>query len=229
MSFLNLSREVRDYIYDYLLCPEDGVRLHLDVERCRRKKEAAENTTLNYFNSEEEDGDEEDRDEDGGFDRWRTSKLYASAAIPVPTAIFYTSRQLSQEDTEVFYGRNRFTFDHDIRMVHEFLKRLPPNSRRRIKAIRFTDDTTSAEDYSNRMHWDPHCVFITYRMCLDSVTIQVPLDSTHGIDESKETRPAPSGEWYWWPGPRNLVKLLMDSKIRKLRIGYSATLKVRSL
>ena len=65
-------------------------------------------------------------------------------------------------------------------------------------------------------------------MHVDSVTIQVPPDNNHEIDETKESRRLPDPEWYWWPATRLLTSSLMAGKIQKVRIGYSGTLKIRA-
>lgn len=211
MSFFGLSREIRNLIYHAVLCPPDGVRLDSRVERRWRNPKP----------------DDEDEDEDEGEEVERSRKPDISALIPVPTAIFYVNHQVRQEATEAFYGFNRFTFDTDTHAALNFLKCIRSSSRRHIKDIGFTRRSTCADDAGCTEFWEPLCTFIFRCTSICSVTIQVPRDCNHGIDEAKESSRAPNGEFYWWPAARLLAKGLMAGKIQKLKIGYSATLKVR--
>ena len=235
MSFSGLSREVRDLIYHALLCPSDGVLVKSDFKRWMRKEEAAKTTSHGYDNSggnadKHVDDSRGEHGKDGSgteIDRWGNSNSLASAVVPVPTAIFYVNHQIRQEATEVFYSFNRFTFDDNARTAVGFLGGLRPSSRRRIRDIGFARESTSADDNDCRAFWDPLSTFIGCHMSLRSVTIQVPHDINHEIDETKEARPAPDEEWYWWPAVHLLGGLLLAGKIEKLRVGYWATLKIR--
>lgn len=235
MSFSGLSREVRDLIYHALLCPPDGVQIHSDFTRWMKKVEATKTTSHSYDNSGgdpdkhvDDSGEEHGKEGNGTeIDRWGNSNSLASSDVPVPTAIFYVNHQIRQEATEVFYSFNRFTFDSDARSALKFLKGLRPSFRRQIRDIAFARESTSADDNDCRAFWDPLSTFIGSHMSLCSVTIQVPRDINHEIDETKEARPAPDEEWYWWPAVRLMGGLLMAGKIEKLRVGYCATLKIR--
>ncbi|KAF6220023.1 hypothetical protein HO133_003848 [Letharia lupina] len=228
MSFSNLSRELRGLIYHALLCPPDGVRLHLKSEALMRKNEATK-TFYETGESEEEEEDENEEVDDGKDVKiCGNSNSSASAVTPVPTAIFYGSRQIGQEATEVFYSFNRFTFDTDAQTALKFLHCLRPSFRRRIKNIGFTRRSTCADDGDCTQFWNPLSNSIARHMSLHSVTVQVPRDPTHGIDHTKEVRQPPNSEWYWWPAARGLTGLLMAGNIQELRIGYSATLKIHA-
>lgn len=226
MSFSDLSREVRNLIYHELLSPPDGVNLHTNWARLFTYERYSDS-----HEKEEEDLDEGkdktvDNKDEGlkATDRWGNSNSDASAVIPAPTAIFYVSHQIRQEASEVFYGSNRFTFDTSPRTALKFLKCLRPSFGRYIKSIGFTRMATSADDADCRACWEPLLAFISCRMSLNSVTVQVPRDNSHAIDKTKEIKQAPNPEWYWWPALRLLTASLMAGKIKQLRLSYLATL-----
>ena len=233
MSFSDLSREVRNIIYLELLCPPDGVNLQNDWDRRTRN---AEEAWYNFDGHSDSHEDDEDLDEGKGkkvndkgeglkaTDRWGNSDSDASAVTPVPTAIFYVSHQIRQEASEVFYGSNRFTFDTSPRTALNFLECLRPSFGRMIKHIGFTSWATSADDGDCRDGWEPLVGFISRRMSLNSVTVQVPRDNSHGIDKTKEIKQAPNPEWYWWPAPCLVTASVMAGNIKQLRLGYLATL-----
>lgn len=213
MAFSALSLDIRNLIYHALLCPPDGVLLHHSDECWTQKEEDEEDWEFNW--------------EGGDFKRRGFSYADASAVTSIPTAIFSVNRQIRQEATDVFYGFNRFTFENDARTTLKFLKDLRPSFRRRIKHIGFPHWSTSANDHSGTEYWAPLHDFIIHHMHVISVTIQVPRDLVHGIDEAKEARPAPDPEWYWWHAAQLLTGSLMAGKIQKVRLGYSATLQIR--
>ena len=127
MSFSDLSLELRNIVYHQLLCLPDGVHLqHVDWERRMRKfkTDVFSNIHRGSDNNEDDENDDvdvgmkpnevEEWDEiemiDRWEERWEMSKLDLSAITPLPTAIFYGSKQIREEASEVFYGFNRFTF-----------------------------------------------------------------------------------------------------------------------
>lgn len=93
MSFLDLSREARNLIYDALLCPPDGVYLQSDAHSW------AWASSNRYGDSEE---DEEEDDDSKDISQREKRSPTASAAIPVSTAIFYVSHLIQQEASQVF-------------------------------------------------------------------------------------------------------------------------------
>lgn len=233
MSFSDLSREVRNIIYHELLCPPDGVYLHYDSDR---PISMAEGACYNFDGYSDRDEDDEDIDEGKGkkvndkgeglkaTNRWGNSSSDASAVNPLPTAIFHVSHQVRQEASEVFYGSNRFTFNTSPRTALKFLECLRPSFGRMIKNIGFTSWATSADDDDCRGCWEPLVDFISRRMSLKSVTVQVPRDDSHGIDKTKDIKQAPDPEWYLWPAPCLMTASLMTGKIKQLRLSYLATL-----
>lgn len=175
MSFSTLSREVRDLIYQALLCPPDGVRLHLSQRHRWRKYVLFKNPFPGGIDSgkdKEGEGEEEKEDEEGVGDseRWGTNNSDAVAATPVPTAIFSVDRQIRQEATEIFYGFNRFTFDTSADITLTFLKGLRPSSRRRIKHIGFAGWSTCGDEEVFADLWHSLCRLIFHHMSLRSVT-----------------------------------------------------------
>ena len=231
MSFSDLSREVRDLIYHALLCPSDGIGIHLSEKYRMRKLRGVQTSSDGYTDSwdyreeEEEEGDEGDGD--ANSDRWGNSNSDASAVTPVPTAIFSVSRQIRQEAIEVFYGCNRFTFDNSADITLRFLKCLRPSSRRRIKHIGFAGWSTCGDESAFADWWHILCKFICRHMSLHTVTFLVPRDSVYGIDETQEARRAPHDDWYMWSVVERMTGLLMAGNIERLRLGYSATLGTR--
>lgn len=197
MSFSSLSREIRDLIYHALLCPPDGVHLHSDYKR-RMGNGAVAKTTSRSIN---------------GY--YYTRK---GAYEHVPPAIFCVNHQISQEVSEVFYRFNRFTFDSHARAALKFLKCLRPSSRQRIRDIAFACKSTSAKESDNTHFWEAVSEFIARHMSLRSVTIEVPHGYNYELDSTKEARPAPDENWYWWPAVRLMAELLLAGKIGELRI-----------
>ena len=230
MSFSDLSREVRDLIYHALLCPSDGIRIHLDEKYRMRKLGGVQTSSDGYTDSwnyrEEEDEEQEEGDGDAYSDSWGNSNSDASAVTPVPTAILNVSRQIRQEAIEVFYGCNRFTFDNSADITLRFLKCLRPSSRRRIKHIGFAGWSTCGDESAFADWWHILCRFICRHMSLYTVTFQVPRDSVYGIDETKEARRVPHDDWYMWSVVERMTEVLMARKIERLRLGYSATLEI---
>ena len=231
MSISDLSREVRDIIYHALLCPSDGISIHLSEKYRMRKLRGVQTTCIGNTDSwdyrEEEEEDGEEGNGDANSDRWGTSNSDASAVTPVPTAIFSVSRHIRQEAIEVFYGCNRFTFDNSADITLRFLKCLRPSSRRRIKHIGFAGWSTCGDESAFAAWWQILCSFICRHMSLHTVTFLVPRDSVYGIDETKESRRAPHDDWYMWSVVERMMGLLMAGNIERLRLGYSATLGVR--
>ena len=231
MSFSDLSREVRDLIYHALLCPPDGIGIHLSEKyRMRKLREGHTGSdgytdSWDYKEEEEEEGDEGDGD--ANYDHWGNSNSDASAVTPVPTAIFSVSRQIRQEAIEVFYGCNRFTFDNSADITLRFLKCLRPSSRRRINHIGFAGWSTCGDEAAFAEWWKILGKFICRHMSLHTVTFLVPRDSGYGIDEAKEARRAPHDDWFMWSVVERMMGLLMAGNIERLRLGYSATLGVR--
>ena len=231
MSFSDLSREVRDLIFHALLCPSDGIAIHLSEKYRMRKLRGVQTGSDGYTDSwdyrdeEEEEGDKGDGD--ASSDRWGNSNSDASAVTPVPTAIFSVSRQIRQEAIEVFYGCNRFTFDNSADITLRFLKCLRPSSRRRIKHIGFAGWSTCGDESAFAEWWHILGNFICRHMSLNTVTFLVPRDSDYGIDETKEARRAPHDDWYMWSVVERMTGLLMAGNIERLRLGYSATLGIR--
>lgn len=213
MALLNLSLELRNKIYRELLCPPKGIHLHYDMERCWRQEEEA---NLKGDSTEDADSEDEEYDENK-FDK-------ASSVTPHPIAILYTNHQVSHEASQVLYGLNRFTFDTSAAVAVRFLKNLPQKSLRCIKDLGFGRRSTSADDGDCTEHWQPLCDFISQHMHLTSLTIQIPRDTNYEVDESKEVIRPPNGEWFWWPAVRELTGMLMNGKIERLRLGFSATL-----
>ena len=233
MSFSDLSRELRNIIYKELLCPPNGVYLHHDSHRWVRM---AWFTSYGYSDSDvDEDGDldegkEKKGDERGGHrkgaDRWGNSDSAASAAIPVPTAIFYVSHQFRQEASEVFYGFNRFTFDTNIRTALKFLKCLRPSFRRYIKNIGFTAMSTATKNDDCGELWKHLSNFLTRGMSLNSVTVQVPQHNRYRMDYTSNFNWTLDSDCCWWPASQLMTALLMAGNIKQLRISYSATLAI---
>ena len=228
MSFSDISREVRDLIYHALLCPSDGIGIHLSEKYRMRKLRSVQTSYDSYTDSwdyrEEEEEEGEEGDGDATSDRWGNSNSDASAVAPVPTAIFSVSRQIRQEAIEVFYGCNRFTFDNSADITLRFLKCLRPSSRRRIKHIGFAGWSTCGDEAAFADWWHILCKFICRRMSLHTVTFLVPRDSVYGIDKTKEARRAPHDDWFMWSAVERMTGLLMAGNIERLRLGYSATL-----
>ncbi len=213
MAFLQLSRELRDNIYQALLCPPQGVHLHPDPERSSREREEAE------LNGEYDDSDNDlECDSYGGdkFDR-------AYSVSPIPVAILGTNRQLYAEVSPVLYGSNRFTFNGTPNIALRFLKRLPPALRSHIKHLSFTKRATAADDADCTEFWNPLRDFISQHMQITSVTIQLPHDQNRKINKNKASLPSPNVEWFWWPAVHNLTGMLMEKKIQRLRLAYTVT------
>lgn len=231
MSFSDLSREVRDLIYHALLCPSEGIGIHLSEKYRMRKLRGTQTSSDGYTDSwdyrEEEEKEGDEGDGNANSDRWGNSNSDASAVTPVHTAVFSVSRQMRQEAIEVFYACNRFTFDNSADITLRFLKCLRPSSRRRIKHIGFAGWSTCGDESAFAEWWHILCKFICRHMSLHTVTFLVPRDSVYGIDETKEARRAPHDDWFMWSVVERVTGLLMAGNIERLRLGYSATLGVR--
>ena len=243
MSFSDLSRELRNIIYNELLYLPDGVNLqHIDWHRRMRMYRADVFSTIDRGDeSHEEDvnGDLYDGMErsevDGGVEsemiegweeRWEMTNLDLTAITPLPIAIFYVNSQIREEASEVFYKINRFIFHSSARAALHFLKALRPSRRRHIKNLGFTHRSTITDDCDCSCYWDSLCDFIFHHMSINSVTIQVPRHRWLKIDETKPAQEAPKLGRYWWPAPRLLIAALMAGKIQQLRIAYLATLRL---
>jgi len=170
-----------------------------------------EEAELNGYLDEEDEDSEFDDSEGDEFDK-------ASSVAFLPVATVYVDNRLRRE------ASNRFTFDVDAKHAVRFLASLPEISRQQIKDLGFTRTSTAADDADCTQHWQELCDFISGHMQLASVTIQIPRDTTHPIDKSKEVQQPPDSEWFWWPAVKGLTKILMEGKIQTLRLGYSATL-----
>lgn len=110
-------------------------------------------------------------------------------------------------------------------MALEFLTCLRSSFGRHIKSIGFTGTFTSiVDDTDCGEFWIPLLSFISRRMSLNSVTMQVPRDASHAIDETKEMKRAPDPEWYEWWALGLLTASLMAGTIKQLRLSYLATL-----
>lgn len=193
--------------------PTAGHTLHYDLERCSRRREEAE---LN--------GDYNDSDDDDDYDDYGGDKSdMASSVTPIPIAILYTSRQLYLEVTQVLYGSNRFTLGVSAKVALRFVKSLPPTIRGHVKDLAFSGRVAAADDAACHDFWQPLCDFISQPMRVTSVTIQLPRDQNHDIDESKESKRGPNGEWFLWPIVEKLARMLMDGKIQRLRLAYTAS------
>ena len=243
MSFSGLPRELRNIIFQKLLCPPDGVHLqHVDRDPRMRKFKADVFSIIDHGddNSEEDEEDHLDsgieKNEPEEWDeskmislwqeRWQMSNLDLSTVTSLPTAIFYVNHQIREEASEVFYGGNRFTFATSARAALHFLKSLRPNYRRDIRNLGFTRRSTVAGDHDCTISWSPLCDFIIHHMSINSVTIQAPRHPWLEIDKTKPAEDAPNTGRYWWPAPRLLIAALMAGKIQQLRIAYLATLRL---
>ena len=242
MSFSDLSRELRNMIYNELLYLPDGVHLqHVDWHRRMRMHQADVFSTIvrgddnnegdenGVLNDGMERNEDQERDESKMNGRWEENweiNLALTAITPLPIAILYVNKQIREEASEVFYRLNRFTFGSSARAALHFLKALRPSRRRHIKNLGFTRRSTATDDCDCTCYWSSLCDFIIHHMSINSVTIQVPRHRWIKIDETKPAIEAPKMGRYWWSAPRLLIAALMAGKIQQLRIAYLATLRL---
>ena len=219
MSFSTFPCELRDLIYHSLLCSPDGVRLHFDTKRWRKKLEVA--ASSHSYTGSREDEDKHELESEGESEKFSDREVIDEcediySVTPVSTAIFYVSHQIGLEAKKVFYSFNSFTFDCTAHDALIFLERLRPSSRRQVRRIGFTTISTWNGSGDCTDYWGSLCAFIAGHMSIHSVTIQVP----------KMVGRTPDYNWYHWPALKLTNGLLMAGKIQELRIRYSATLKV---
>lgn len=190
MSFLDLSREVRDQIYHEVLYSPNGIRLH-DGRDERWAKDGTEKkreleggwmerddpfyekylrdtrAEINRYDDEEDDDDLDDR----------PGVAYGIATDHhISTSILYVNRQIYTEAYKVLYTSNTITFDISAKYVIKFLKSLPATTRSSIRFLGFGRHSTAADDFDCIKHWKPLCTYIKRHLQLSSVTIQIPFD-----------------------------------------------------
>ena len=239
MSFSELPGELRNQIYHELLCPPDGVHLHVD-RRFRDRMSRAKSDSVSHADSKKEeasnngsgDGKHQNKEKvkkkEESFLGCVHSSSDVSPTIPVPTAIFYVSRQTRKEASEIFYGCNRFTFDSGVCVARDFLKCLPRSFRRCIRHIGLMDP--DAVVATNRQYcsvsWGPLEHFVSRHMSVKSVTVQVSRGSSWMMNARK---PAAKRRLNSWWLPEVFAPALMAGEIEQIRIGHLPKLKpVRS-
>ena len=215
MSFLSLSLEIRENIYRELLCPPSGIHLHTPAQikfKQDERNRAEIDTAKPALSKEEED---ENEDEQEGKCR------EVIATVPIPVSILSANRQISREATRILFRYNRFTCHLTVRRALDFLRDLDPHTREVIKDIGFGQSSFFfVEDGNFFGHWRTLPKFIGEQMHVDTVTIAVPPSRSHEVIGKHEWD---FESFYWWPALEALGGLLLEGRIRELRLGYAET------
>jgi len=109
----------------------------------------------------------------------------------------------------------------------QILRTFSLKTRLLINDIAFYVGSIAADNRDNERFWEPLSDYIGDNLHVTEVTIRLPHDMNHEIDESKESKGIFDQEWYFWPAVDQLAMLLMGGKIQKLRLAYGATYLVR--
>ena len=233
MSFLKLSREIRDRIYHHVLCPRYGIRLyditdHDDEEPGSYNDEDSmgeedESDVEDYDDEDESEDEDEDDDEDDSEEEEKfvpRSQRNIRATTRIPTSILLVNRQVSAEALQVLYRDNRFTFDVPAKQALQFLKGLSKTKSSYMRHLGFAKSSTMADDADCKEYWHPLCAFIARRLSISSVTIMIPYDIIYPLVPDDNDKYEPNSEWYWWPAVQALRDTMLAGKIEKLRLAY---------
>jgi len=238
VSFLDLSREVRDQIYHEVLYSPHGIRLHDDRDKTwaedgtedERRLEGGWMESFDSFNEKylrdvraEIKGGYDDGDDDNDLDDIPGVPYGITTDHQISTSILYVNRQIYVEASQVLYVSNRITFDIGAVYAIRFLKSLPATRRSHIRHLGFGRHSTAADDYNCTKHWKPLCTYIKRHLQISSVTVQIPHDSRKNINRNKRQGKQVYMDFFWWPAAFALRDMLMDKKISELRLAHAQT------
>ena len=217
MPFLNLSLEIREMIYDEILCPPSGVHLvtraSIEFERVERKRSELDTAKLAPSDNGESKNEKRGEDE-------KDLREGIGAIPPIPISILSVNRQISREATRILFRYNRFTFDLAARQTLTFLKDHYLDRTEVIKHIGFSWNSFAVGDSDFHWYWHNLSDFIVQKMHVDKATIAVPSSQRHEIIKKDKRNRAPNSTFYWWPVLFSLFDWLLEGRIQELRLGY---------
>lgn len=226
MSLLGLPLEIRELIYQELLCPSQGIYLkHGGFKRYLRTN------NIQRYNQQEEiiRWQRTLRDDEKNPEELKESPIGAEDlgdAIAVPpsaTSITYVNRQISEEASRILYRRNRFRFDVAPVLILKFLKDPDNTLKQHIVEIGLEDWATASDSESMVQWWTRLFTFLRKRMHINTVTIKVPHDMYQKINKDKYWEQGPRSNLFGWWTVDSFLDLLIDWKIKSLRLAYPGT------
>lgn len=226
MSLLGLPLEIRELIYQELLCPSQGIySKHGGFKRYLRAN------NIQRYNQQEEiiQWQRTLRDDEENPEELKKSPIGAEdlgdaiAIPPIPTSIMYVNRQISEEASRILYRRNRFRFDVAPVLILKFL-RDPQNIMKTIIVDIGLEDWATASDSESMVQWWTRLfTFLRKHMHINKVTIKIPHDLYHEINKDKFWEPGPRSNMFGWWAVELFLDLLIDRKIQSLRLAYPGT------
>jgi hypothetical protein len=76
------------------------------------------------------------------------------------------------------------------------LRGRPEGSRKPLRSLGFWSPL--ADETEDTEYWGNPATHIRYDMCVEEVTIRIPRDLSHKIDESKESMPGLAHQYFWF-------------------------------
>ena len=204
MSFLALSLEVREQIYQELLCPPGGIIFKCDWSEWYSQIKPSLNRRDHYYQ----------------YSVGNAPPQRTYLASTIHTAILYVSRQIYCEAFLVLYRSRKLTFNISAKAILNVLRAFP-NPGQRLRDIDFGYQATFSDDWSCWRYWTPLCRWLGRKdMHLSTVTIQVPPENSGAIDDYLAQNKGFFGDRFYWDALHRLFQLLMKGKIEKLRLKY---------